>query len=179
MLQAKGIKKPAELEQGGRTCLGEARGRRGEMVVRAALVFAWQLPGPYGYSLGPARRRFNSNVPRFYSAFTIMETASWLARSPTPRMATFREAASTMTLQRMQDDSKPQRSQRKRSGFRSSSSRFPGSRPISPHPRRCRGSTFMAPRAGGLFHLLCTLPIFRRRLTIWPVPLPVCRHLGL
>ena len=29
----------------------------------------------------------------------------------------------------------------------------------------------MAPRAGGRFHLLYTLPIFRRRLTIWPVSL--------
>lgn len=39
----------------------------------------------------------------------------------------------------------------------------------TPHPLRCRGSTFMAPRQRA-FAFFC-LPIFRRRLTIWPVSL--------
>ena len=41
------------------------------MVVRAALVFAWQPYSPGGDGLGPTRRRFVSNVSRIYCAFTI------------------------------------------------------------------------------------------------------------
>jgi hypothetical protein len=39
----------------------------------------------------------------------------------------------------------------------------------TPHPSRCRGSTFMAPRAGRLCLPLNPSHRFRRRLTIWPV----------